>query len=313
MTVGTPVFIVGAERSATTVFGLMLAHHPEITVCATFEYVVDPLVGVEDWPDLDQVHEYLHDNWVFQAAGFQIDPALSYPELASSFLQQQFERGGGPHVVAFVHRHIDQLARIWPDARYIHLVRDPRDVARSVIGMGWAGNVWHGAERWVQVEQTWDRMRGSLPSDRVLELRSEHLILSTPEALTEVCRFIGTDYDPAMLAYDGQSTYDKPDHALVQQWKRKLTPREIGLVEARVGPLLEARGYEASGHPPRPPSALQRLWLRIQNWVSRLRYRVRTQGPGLTLAEYVSRKLGMKRWHARQMKRVDKVRESLLK
>ena len=47
MTVGTPVVIVGAERSATTVFGLMLAHHPEITVCATFEYVVDPLVGVD--------------------------------------------------------------------------------------------------------------------------------------------------------------------------------------------------------------------------------------------------------------------------
>jgi hypothetical protein len=61
-----------------------------------------------------------------------------------------------------VHRHYDRLLRLWPEARFIHLVRDPRDVASSCIGMGWAGNVWTGVTRWIEAERLWDEVRGDL-------------------------------------------------------------------------------------------------------------------------------------------------------
>jgi hypothetical protein len=40
---------------------------------------------------------------------------------------------GDPHVRATVHRNFDRLGFLWPDARYIHLVRDPGGVSRSVV------------------------------------------------------------------------------------------------------------------------------------------------------------------------------------
>ena len=67
-------------------------------------------------------------------------------------------------VVGREYAMVDRLTRIWPDARFIHLVRDPRDVARSVIPMGWAGNTWVGVERWMEAERLWDRVRSSLPN-----------------------------------------------------------------------------------------------------------------------------------------------------
>src|SRR6185369_10561789 len=97
--------------------------------------------------------------------GFTVDRSLSYPQLIDSFLQQQRARSNKPLVGATVHRHFDRLLRIWPVARFVHLVRDGRDVARSVIEMGWAGNLWTGCDRWIDAEQLWAKFSQMLPPD----------------------------------------------------------------------------------------------------------------------------------------------------
>lgn len=77
-----------------------------------------------------------------------------------------------------------------------------------------------------------------------------------------------------MLAYDANSTYSKPDTSLVEQWKRMQTPREIGLVEYRIGALLTETGYAPSGPPAPPPGRLEGLALALQNrraiWATRI-------------------------------------------
>jgi hypothetical protein len=294
-----PIFLVGAERSGTTVFRLMLAGHPEIGVCSEFEYVVDPLVGRADWPTREEFHAHLASNWIFQDHGLFIDERLAYPELAASFLAQTAARDDARLVIAVVHRHFDQIPRLWEAARYIHIVRDPRDVARSNIGMGWAGNVWHGVDRWIDVERCWAGLRATLSADRYLELRQEELIRSPERVLTEVCSFLGVPYDPAMLEYPRRSTYETPDPDLVEQWRRKLSPREIGLVESKVGDLLQAAGYVASGGSTARPSTLERAWLRIDDKLGRVRSRRRALGLRLWAADVLSRRLGLTAWQAR--------------
>jgi hypothetical protein len=291
-----PSFVVGAERSGTTLFRLMLNHHPEIAVCSEFEYIVDLLVGREDWPDLNQVYDRLRSNWIFQGHNFSIDPALSYPDLANSFLQQVLQRQQAQQVIGVVHRNFDQLQRIWPNARYIHIVRDPRDVARSVIGMGWAGNVWEGVRFWVEVEQMWERMQGQLSDDRFIEIKYEELISSPEAVLDQVCQFLGTTFNPSMLEYHKSTTYLKPNSKLIQQWEKKLYPYEVSLVESRVGTLLSQRGYQLSGQPIRHPSFVEKLWLRVQSKFSRLNYRLHQMGLWLFISEYISRKLNIKPW-----------------
>ena len=119
----------------------MLSHHPQLSWCQEFEYVVERITKEGEYPDLKQYYEWLETHRIFQARNFKIDPTLNYVELVNSFLLQQKEKDTKELIGATVHRHFDRLLKIWSDARFIHLIRDGRDVARSCIGMGWSGNV----------------------------------------------------------------------------------------------------------------------------------------------------------------------------
>src|SRR5262245_28549711 len=136
-----PVFLVGAERSGTTLLRLMLDHHPQIAFHFEFEFAVDRISLDGVLPALVDYHRWLISNRVFQHAGWSIDPELDYPHLVDSFLRQKQQLAGGKRLVgATVHRNFQHLRSIWPDARFVHIVRDGRDVSRSVVMMGWAGN-----------------------------------------------------------------------------------------------------------------------------------------------------------------------------
>lgn len=164
--VSKPIFLVGAERSGTTVLRLMLDHHPDIAWCYEFEYAVDKISNEGDFPSLNEYYKWLEAHRIFQDTGFIIDPGLSYPQLINSFLGQKQEQARKPIIGATVHRHFDRLLYIFPDARFIHLIRDARDVARSCIGMGWAGNVYMGVERWIEAELLWAKLSQNLSSER---------------------------------------------------------------------------------------------------------------------------------------------------
>ena len=142
-----PFFLVGAERSGTTLLRLMLSHHPEVDCAPEFEFVVDRLPADGGWPDLADYHAWLRLDRVFLAHQLEIDPALAYPDLVRGFLAQFAGRVPGPIVGATCHRHFERLEELWPGAKYVYLLRDGRDVARSNIGMGWEGNVWHACAR----------------------------------------------------------------------------------------------------------------------------------------------------------------------
>jgi hypothetical protein len=309
----TPFFVVGAERSGTTVFRLMLDSHPELSVCPEFEYVVDPLAGRDDLPSAEEFRDKLASDWVFLVNDFNVDPSLSYVDLASSFLSQHQRRSGGRMVGAVVHRNFDQLSRIWPDARYIHLVRDPRDVARSVVNMGWAGNVWHGVERWIEAEQIWDSLRTSLDPSRFLNVKYEELVLEPEATLRSVCDFLGTQFSSEMLHYPGQTSYQAPDASLVEQWRRKQTTREISLVEAKAGELMRARGYSLYGEKGYYPSGAMRVFLRAHDKLGRARFRARRLGPSLYVRELFSRRLHLKAWQRRLEPELREIWRSTLK
>lgn len=290
-----PVFLVGAERSGTTVLRLMLDSHPELAWVNEFEYAVDGMDGA-DWPAAADYVRSLETHRIFRAARYEIDPTLAYPDLVRSFLEQRRARAGKAFVGATVHRHLDRLLRIWPDARFLHLARDPRDVARSCIGMGWAGNVWTGVERWIEAETLWARLSVLLEKDRFLELRYEKLIVRPEEELGRICDFLGLRWSAEMLEYGARSSYERPDPTLVEQWRRTLSTREIQLVEARTGELLEAVGYTGSGLPAIRVGPLARVHLRAQDRVARARFAWRVFGWRLRLADILSRRLRLRAW-----------------
>lgn len=302
-----PTFLVGSVRSGTTLLRLMLDHHPEIAFHFEFEFAVDQVDADGGFPPMDDYRKFLRQDRIFQLSGAEIDEQLGYQELVSSFLEQHRQRRGKRIVGATVHHGFDKLPHIWPDARYVHLSRDGRDVARSCRAMGWAGNMYCAADRWLEAENEWERMRETLPEDRRHEVKYEELIRQPEATLTALCRFLGCEFDEAIFDYADNSTYQTPDPSLLEQWRRKLSEPELQLAEARMGDMLLARGYELSGSPRIEIDAARAARLRWDDWWNRARFRQRRYGLGLFSADYLARKLGIAPWARRCKHRLDEI------
>jgi hypothetical protein len=244
----SPVFLVGSMRSGSTLLRLMLDHHPEIAFDKEFDFAV---ALVSDTGQLPSMQSYLA--WIKHVRGmdYEVRPSLGYQEQVYDFLRQKKATSGGKkYAGATVHVHFDRLRFLWPNARYVHLVRDPRDVARSVLQKGWAGNIYQASGFWIQAEDCWDSLAVHLSTDQFIELHYEDLVTQTESELSRICQFIGVEFAPAMLDYQVDARqYPPPDHSLASQWKTKLSPRDVAMVECRTAGRMEGRGYVRGGYP----------------------------------------------------------------
>ena len=289
-----PVFLVCSERSGSTLLTHMLDHHPQMAWALALEFAVTLVPAPGQWPSLEVYHDYLDTHLFFQTSGLTIDRRLGYVALVHDFLAQERARKNRPLVGAAVHRNFDRLPWLFPSRRFIHLVRDGRDVSRSLIGLGIAGNVWRGAAWWTAAETLWDSLRARLPAERIHEVRYESLVRAPEDTLRGICAFIGVPYSERMLSYPDDTNYQPVDPGRVEQWRRHLTSGDVRVIESIAAPLLVARGYQLSGLPPLRIGSLRRGWLREHDRYHRVRFRVARDGFSLTAADFVARRLRLR-------------------
>lgn len=306
-----PIFVVAAERSGTTMLELMLAGHSHIAWAGEFEYAIDLVPDEHGWPDVVPYRTYLETDRMFQASRFEVDRTLAYPELVDSFLAQALARARKPLVGATVHRNFPRLLRLWPRARFVHLVRDGRAVARSRIEMGWEGNPWTAGLTWRAAEEQWDALAATLAREQRHEMHYEELVRDPRTTLAALCRFLDLEYEDALLEYPSRSTYARPDARNADQWRTKLTPRELALAEAAMGRMLVARGYALAAESPiEVTPRLERALRRQDRWF-RMRFRQREFGYALWLQDVLSRRLrlrGLERAARRRMNGIETTR-----
>lgn len=291
MTAVPPVFVFGALRSGTTMFRLMLNAHPDLSNPGEADFLFDHLRLGPQGARYDL--QALRDDRIFRAKALTLPDGLDGLPLLAEMLRQ-LDAKASARTSLNIHRHADRLAAALPGARIIHLLRDPRDVARSSIGMGWAGTLWHGVDHWVATEAGWDRAAPVFTPDQVLELRFEELLADLEGGLRRVCAFLGVTFAPEMLEYHRHSTYEPPDPKLAEQWRRKSSPREIAHVEAKAGALMVRRGYVLSGGPTTPPGAPERAALALRNKRAVWGHGLARYGAGLYFGEKATRWLGLK-------------------
>lgn len=295
-----PFFLVGAQRSGTTLLRLMLDHHPRVACFFEFELCVDYVEDNGRFPTVDWMRDYL-TRPVFRpifTEGNSLDGS-TYPEMMNNLLIQKRDVGKKELIGATVHSHFDRLLHIWPDAIFIHIIRDGRDVARSRIGMGWEGNVWTAIDEWVAVEGLWDRVKNMLDPSRCHEVRYEDLITNPKAELTKICDFLKIEYSSKVMDYSEKSTYSAPDANLVYQWRKKAKSSEVQLMEHKAINILLERGYEASGLEPIEVSQNEARNLeRASKWSNR-RFRLHRYGLTLVILDIISRRLppkSFRRW-----------------
>ncbi len=310
----SPFFLVGAVRSGTTLLRLLLGHHPQICRCDEFEYVADAIAGREQWPEVGAYAEQLSRRRDFRATGFRANTDLPFPDLARDLLDQCQLSDGRPIIGATVHNHFDELLRLWPSARFIHLNRDPRDIARSCVEMGWSGNAWAGIETWNMSEDAWQRVCQQVPADRRLEVEFEDLTTEPEGVLRRITAFLGVEYDAAMMEIEKDTTYRRPSKRASRSWRDDASELEIRQMESRLGDRLVKAGYAASGLPHLEISPLQAFALRQASRYGRFRFAMRRYGTALWLSSLVSRRLiPISAWRNSTQLALDRIDEGFLK
>lgn len=283
------VFICGALRSGTTLLRLMVHHHPALSNPGEMDFLFEAPPLRAGAHDMAAYARELSFNRIFNAQGLKMTQGLDYPDQVRDFIRQL--RRPGKRLSINIHRHFDRIPLIFPEARYVHLLRDPRDVAKSSIGMGWAGNVYFGVDHWIDSERAFERLAAAVGPARIHAMTFERLLKEPEAELARLCAFFGVEYDGSMLSYPSFTTYGPPDPKLVEQWRRDLSERELSLIEAKLGPLLEEKGYRPSGVAPARPGGFERFVLKQSNRLGRWRFSLRRNGAVLTLLDLVSRRV----------------------
>jgi hypothetical protein len=293
-------------------FRLMLDAHPQIANPGETDFLFDLL-------ERDGAHptgwryrrEELAQDRIFRSYALDLRSDLDGLDLLGDLVAQFRARSVGL-LTLNVHRNAPMIAELFPAARIVHLLRDPRDVARSTIGMGWVGTSYHGAQVWIDAERGWDAALPRLAPDRVHTLHFEDLLAGPESELVRVCDFLGVPFSPAMLEYHRETTYDPPDPKLAFQWRRKAAAREVALIEGRCGDLLTARGYVPNGDPIRP-DPWEWAALSVRHRTSRWRGNIRRFGLPLFLAEKLARLPGGRPLRLRLLRRMDDKITQMLK
>jgi hypothetical protein len=173
--------------------------------------------------------------------------------------------------------HMAVIQRVLPEARFIHVVRDGRDVALSHAGL-WFGPGAHedAALWWVSRVQDARRQADLVPA--YLEVRYEDLITDTESTLRRICQFLRLPWQTCMLDYyrragerlaelnrdvpapDGsrivrgedrlgifERTTHPPDAERVARWRRELPADQLATFEHTAGSMLREFGYMVGG------------------------------------------------------------------
>ncbi|MEO1130805.1 MAG: sulfotransferase, partial [Planctomycetota bacterium] len=172
------------------------------------------------------------------------------------------EQGDKPRVGEKTPKHertIERILEIFPKARFIQVIRDPRDVAASIQALGWAehGTLARSAEMLAQVYDRHFQREASLSAQQYIAVRYEDLIADAEGELRRLSDFLGEPFDEEMLRFNEREdsgfmerergwkelTLKPLTTARVGRYRDKLTPRQVRTVEHVLGSRLQRLGY----------------------------------------------------------------------
>jgi hypothetical protein len=258
------IFIGGVGRSGTTLLRVLLDAHRRI--CCGPE--LKALVYVAD------LYQIMSGNWsVMDGYGNTVADIQGCFRQFVDGVSANFRRASGkPRWAEKTPQNIYALATlgtIFPDARFIHVIRDGRDVVSSLVTMDWIDprtgakldyvqNVTNAARHWRDmILHAGQQAAQPVVAGRVIEVRYEALVVDIEGTMRKVLDFLGEAWDPAILEAHKKSRTHEPHESSTEQatkpvyttaigrWKREMSPADKIAFKSEAGPLLKALGYAA--------------------------------------------------------------------
>jgi hypothetical protein len=286
-------FVVGAPRSGTTLLRLMLDAHPDLAIPPETYFVpkaakqwrrierlrnrsanprerfYEAVTGHTRWPDFHM------DADVFRRR-LEEERPQEVGEAVRIFYRLYAERAGKPRwgdKTPFYVRRMAIIQEILPEARFIHIIRDGRDLTLSIKGLWFGPNsIDEAAEFWISRIEEGREQAPSLA--HYMELRYEDLLEQPEIELRRICEFVDLPFEEQMLHYhehvderlapevppeeiapDGRvvSTAERqaimarvskpPDKTRIGRYRSEMPVEDRERFESIAGPLLQELGY----------------------------------------------------------------------
>jgi Sulfotransferase family len=218
--------------------------------------------------DLRRLHTLRDWDVPVEEVQLRLRPRMPLADAIAAVYETYAARSGKPRwgdKTPMYMQHLRMLERLFPDARYVHLIRDGRDAALSFLQMpeGIVTRTWAHptdaagfASQWRTEVSAARRLGRRVGPSRYLEVRYERLVAAPEEELRRICEFAGIGFEPGMVDYTGrvdvsakphQQSLSRPPTPGLRDWSSQMAPAGVAAFEAVAGDLLRDLGYETAG------------------------------------------------------------------
>lgn len=286
-------FVLGTGRCGSTLVHEIIARHPDVAFLSNVEDRLPLPPGSGRWNGsiYRRTPEWLTrkgrlrfaPSEGYRALAREVSPAIVAPardllaEDASPWMTAALRRSFGARADAqgrdvFLHKFTGWprarlLHRVFPDARFVHVVRDGRAVANSFLQMPWWRG-YEGPERWgwgpipQAYEHEWQvskgsfavlagiqwkmlidafvEARGELPADRWLEIRYEDIVADPRARMEEILGFLELTWTPRFEEGFGRYRF-RPERTAA--YRDDLGIKEVESLDAILAGHLAQLGY----------------------------------------------------------------------
>ncbi len=275
------VFVVGCPRSGTTLLQRMLDNHPQLAVAYDTLFIPATVRGQREKNPavtavlVDRIRNFRRFQRFGLPEGILDSLAIGtdhYAQLVSriydAFAHLHNKPLGGEKSPGYV-RHMPLLQELFPWARFVHLVRDGRDVALSLMDWGKQKQKPKGPARkypmwaespvavcalwWVYKTERGRRDAAHMHPGSYTEIAYESLVAEPETALREVAAFLRLPYSVDMAHfYLGKTVHRAglsaksawlPATQGIRDWRKSMKRDDLELFEALAGDCLKTFGY----------------------------------------------------------------------
>lgn len=298
-----PIFIGGCPRSGTTMLGSILSSAPE-TICTPESQFLTPLLhaSAHSAEALESAHGHLIDSFRYRLwqvgppppLPSDVPPALALQRFITELAGRVSAAHGRPtprfwidHTPANIHR-AQHLRRVFPNARFLHIVRDGRAVAASLRQVTWGTQTpKKQAWAWQHELAAGLAMETRYGAEVVRRVHYEDIVSRPADTLPALFEWCGLPWTEDALAggsFRAMPAYTRAQHRLVGRppqakrvdaWKEELSPRHVELFEYFAFTPLTMLGYPPLNSAPTPPTTGERLALELFETLIQARLRVR--------------------------------------
>ena len=283
----SPIFIIGANRSGTTLLRLILNGHSQIAIPDELEYFQSKMAGVDIrlWqnPPISKSHYQVFIS-EFLKSKSEVLPEIDLKQLESKIVRYNLMNFREPYRLTMETwakhygkqrwgektpvngLYIDILLEMFPDAKFLQIIRDPRAVVSSMNQDNFTcysnDSTINSLNLQKQIKATNNFLEELVPKTQKMTIKYEDLVINPKNTIVKICEFLEESFEENLLNFHLNSHLFMKKQAMNQynklatqpisglnfcKWKQKLSSHDISIIESICSKYMKTYGYFPDG------------------------------------------------------------------